>query len=204
MKNSKRIIAFILMGLLVFSLVACKSEEKPEDSKEEEIIENVDGEDENKEEVPEDENNEDEEEPSDVSKEEVTLFFANLDYVESGNEDLDHVLPEVREVDTLNVRPELAAVMALFEGPTDEALVNGIPEAMRLNDVKVEGDLAYVDLADQGLNGGSLEEQLTIDQLVATLTFFDNINEVQILVDGEVRDTLMGHISINTPLNAIY
>jgi spore germination protein GerM len=45
-----------------------------------------------------------------------------------------------------------------------------------------------------------LEEILLVEQVVTTLTGLPGLEKVQFLVDGERRDTLMGHVSADEPL----
>jgi hypothetical protein len=60
--------------------------------------------------------------------------------------------------------------------------------------------MAYVDLVGDGLFGSSLEESLLISQIVSSLVVsFEEIENVQFLIDGEVADTLMGHIDVSEP-----
>ena len=61
--------------------------------------------------------------------------------------------------------------------------------------------LAYVNFSSENLHGGSLQEMLLVNQIVKTLTALPGIDQVQFLVDGEKRETLMGHLSTDEPLS---
>jgi len=67
----------------------------------------------------------------------------------------------------------------------------------------ISDGIAYIDLSSELRDdhpGGSTGELLTVYSLVLTLTSFPEINKVQILIDGDSSETLVGHIDISTPL----
>ena len=75
-----------------------------------------------------------------------------------------------------------------------------IDDRVQFNSVTVRGGTAYVDIVGDGLHGSSLEESLLISQIVSSLVVsFEEIERVQFLVDGEVAETLMGHIDVSEP-----
>ena len=41
---------------------------------------------------------------------------------------------------------------------------------------------------------------MLVNSIVKTFTQLDNVDYVQILVDGEITDTLSGHIPVDAPL----
>ncbi|BER93470.1 GerMN domain-containing protein [Thermatribacter velox] len=95
-------------------------------------------------------------------------------------------------------------VEALLKGPETEGLYSPIPKDTRLNAIFVEDGTAYVDLSEEmisGQSGGTSQEFLSVFSLVNTLTGLGmGIERVKILVDGEDKDTLCGHIDISRPL----
>ncbi|MDO4482421.1 MAG: GerMN domain-containing protein [Bacillota bacterium] len=73
------------------------------------------------------------------------------------------------------------------------------------NGVTVEDGVAYVDFSSEGLNGGSINEIVLIDQIVYTLSnSFEDVAAVQFTVDGEKTDTLMGHMDTSEAFVADY
>ena len=75
-----------------------------------------------------------------------------------------------------------------------------IDDRVQFNSVTVSDGTAYVDLVGDGLFGSSLEESLLISQIVSSLVVsFEEIDRVQFLIDGEVADTLMGHVDTSQP-----
>ena len=132
---------------------------------------------------------------------EVTLYFAE---------------PEgrylLRETDTISgcdddrdcVRMLLERLIA---GPQGDK-IRVVPESTRIRGVELENDLIRVDFSRHLVDhhpGGSLTELLTIHGLINSLSeSFPYLRQMQILVEGEVRQTLKGHVRIDHPVYADY
>ncbi|HBG46190.1 MAG TPA: spore gernimation protein [Deltaproteobacteria bacterium] len=127
----------------------------------------------------------------------VAIYF-------SDNEGL-YLKPEKRSIDkgALSVEAR-AAIEELLEGPENTSLGNTLPDGTRLLSVTVEGQTATVDLSKEVIQnhpGGSSAEILTIYSIVNTLSLnFPEIKDVQVLVEGQKRDTIAGHIDVTQPL----
>ncbi|MEL7654796.1 MAG: GerMN domain-containing protein [Bacillota bacterium] len=129
----------------------------------------------------------------------VTLFFANEEYVAMGDESLEKF--KVYQKDITSKPGEV------YKDTLEE--LRTVPEAgyntmifdqIQFNDVYLEGDTIYVDLNSDGLNGGSLEETFLISQIVDTLiNSFNEVKQVQFLVDGQPAESLMGHVDAADP-----
>lgn len=83
-----------------------------------------------------------------------------------------------------------SAIEALLAGPddleTDIGMTTEIPAGTDLLDIDIDGGEATVDLSgDFATGGGSLSMQLRVAQVVFTLTQFDTVDTVTILLDGE-------------------
>ncbi|GEM_PF-300621 len=128
-------------------------------------------------------------------KKEVVLYFTDENFI--------YLFGEKRAVKDDSQFLE-NVVRALLEGPKTEGLYSPIPKNTRLNAIFVEGGIAYVDLSAEmisGQSGGTSQEFLSVFSLVNTLTGLGaGIERVKILVDGEDKDTLCGHIDISKPL----
>lgn len=77
------------------------------------------------------------------------------------------------------------------------------PEGTVVRDVQVEGDRAVVDLSARAAEGsaGAAFEAASLQQLVHTVTAAEPaVRSVQLLIEGEVRETLWGHVDISQPL----
>jgi len=96
------------------------------------------------------------------------------------------------------------AVEELINWSGTETISPVAPEA-KLREVWVSpGGVAYLDF-DRSLydfsGGGSLGELHTVYGIVATVTTsFPEVVAVQLLIDGEQRETLAGHVDISMPL----
>ncbi|NLW23075.1 MAG: GerMN domain-containing protein [Tissierellia bacterium] len=199
----KKYIAIFLLVIMAISLVACTKNNNP--SNDENIVE----------EDPKDEINEGENKIEDeiegeteneivdpdpkTEEKEVTLYFVNRKYVETGDESLDKLVAEKRTIQYGDISLEEAIVKELMEGPESEELATLIPGTVKLLGVELADGTAFVNFAREGLYGGSMQEDFTISQIVYTLTELNNVERVQFLVDGEKVETLMGHFEATEP-----
>ncbi|OGQ51973.1 MAG: hypothetical protein A3J24_12600 [Deltaproteobacteria bacterium RIFCSPLOWO2_02_FULL_53_8] len=98
------------------------------------------------------------------------------------------------------------ALNIVIEGPIERGLGSAIPSGVKLNGVKIKGDIATVDLSAEMIDnhpGGSTYEILTIYSLVNTVTLnFPQVKEVMLLVDGKKTATIAGHIDTSVPFAA--
>lgn len=96
------------------------------------------------------------------------------------------------------------AIEALVSGPLDRNLAATLPKGTRLLALDIKGAVAVVDLSPEVIEnheGGSSGELQTIYSIVDTLLLnFPEIKQVQILVGGERKETIAGHIDITEPL----
>lgn len=199
----KKILILIFAMMLSIALVACTTD-TPDDQPIDEgpVTELPDDEEEDPVDTNEDEDEDEDEivdpEP-DTSRETVTLYFIDEDYVITGDESGEIVLTEEREIEYGDTSLEQAVVNELMVGPEGDGLYTLIPENVELLGVEVEDGTAFVDFSNEGLSGGSMEETFTITQIVNSLTDLDTVDRVQFLVDGQKAETLMGHIEISEP-----
>ncbi|NLY51026.1 MAG: GerMN domain-containing protein, partial [Firmicutes bacterium] len=94
------------------------------------------------------------------------------------------------------------ALKLLFAWPDESgATVSPWPGGVKLCSLKIKDGTALVDLTgfDAG-SFGSSREALALDSLTLTLTQFDHIQRVQVLLDGQVVESLAGHVDISRPL----
>lgn len=202
----KRLLSVLLILILALSLVACNTAEDPDgDPGDDNPIEDVDpdtptDEDEN-EDLDEDEDEDNTASDSTSQSQEVNLYFVNSEYVETGDEDLEKLISEERTIEYDGTSLEETIVRNLMEGPEDDDLDTLIPEEAELLDVEVSDGTASVNFAKVGMNGGSMQEVFTIDQIVTSLLELDNVDRVQFLLDGEKEESLMGHIEIMHPFD---
>lgn len=189
----KKFISIFLIAVLVIGLVACTDDKKPkDDGLGNEPIDNMDGSKDN-------ENGNDKE----TLSKEVTLYFANKEYIDTGNEDLDKLIPEKRILEYGDIPLEEVIVSELMKNPDNKNLSSAIPSTAKLLSVEVSDGTAFVDFSSDGMSGGSLQEFFTINQIVASLLELEDIDQVQFLLDGEKAESLMGHFTVDEPLKEI-
>ncbi|KUK31294.1 MAG: Spore germination protein GerMN [Thermoanaerobacterales bacterium 50_218] len=134
-----------------------------------------------------------EEVPQETTK--VTLYFKD----EEGR----YLVSETREIPKV-AGIARAAMEALFEGPSSPDLNPVFPVGTQLQDINIRPDgLCIVDLSEEATDFGGDDpkaEALAVYAVVNTLTEFPTVEKVQILVSGQVRETLAGHIPVDQPL----
>lgn len=139
---------------------------------------------------------------------EVKLYFVNEEYIETGDESkgmlaqpIDWKLSTTEGEQYRDVVDTCLRDAESMKKDDNDKLATVIGDNIQFNSVKVEDKTAYVDLNGQGLTGGSLDEILLVNQIVETLTnSFKEVDNVQFLVDGEVVDSLMGHVDTSKPI----
>src|SRR4030042_3123046 len=125
---------------------------------------------------------------------EVNLYFSDSQAM--------YLEPEKRKI---SQTPSLArqAVIELIKGPENSELYPTIPQGTQVNEVYIADDIVYVDLSEEIFKnhpGGSSGELMTVYSIVSTLTEIPPIKGVQILVEGNETNSLVGHIDISMPL----
>ncbi len=112
---------------------------------------------------------------------------------------------ETRELGTFGgPQVDLEEVMVeLLKGPETDDLSRVIPEGTALRGITLEYGVAYADFSEELLQAdvGSEAEAVLVDSIVKTLTQLEEVDSVQILVEGEIVETIAGHIIINEPRN---
>jgi spore germination protein GerM len=135
-------------------------------------------------------------EPMDDRAREIILYF------DASTPQREYLAPETRKVTGDNL--PLRAIQELIKGPAEGSdLKPVLPKEAEVKSVRVEDGIAYVDFNKEfpeSLNVGSSGEALVISAIVNTLTEFPEIQKVQILIEGEKRESLAGHLDISQPL----
>ncbi len=201
----KKTFTMFLIIVLAFSLVACSSKEEPTNESNDNIIEE-NGDNDIIDKVEEDDTEEKNQvvEPTPkTDSEEVILYFANNEYINTGDESLEKLIPEKRIVEYGDISLEEVIVKELMKGPKKDNLSTVIPTSIKLLGVEVSNGTAFVNFSQEGLFGGSMEEYFTVNQIVGSLLELNNIDRVQFLIDGEKAESLMGHFDISETFESI-
>ncbi len=129
----------------------------------------------------------------------ITMFFANEDYVESGDESMEKYKVFEKEITSEPGKVYQDALEEL-KVPPEEGYSTVVGTQISFNEVYLDGDTVKVDLSSSSLSGGSTDEAFLIGQIVNTLiNSFNEVKQVQFLVDGEVAESLMGHVDAQNP-----
>lgn len=122
----------------------------------------------------------------------VSLFFMKIE------DDSTISSHEVKRMVPASDAPLSDAIKALLSGPTEgeirSKLVSLIPKGTTLRGVNMRGSTAIIDLSEAfmyskyGIEGYTAQ----LKQIVYTATAFPSVQDVQILVEGKVKDYLGG------------
>jgi germination protein M len=140
----------------------------------------------------------------------VNLYYANDEYVETGDESLPKFLVEQKTIEISKDENLYLSLLKSLSNVPKDGMSTMITENVHFNDVYIseeDRETIVVDVSSEGLSGGSLGESLFIGQIVETLLNNETLSEmgevvptkVQFLVDGEVAESLMGHIDAMEP-----
>ena len=124
----------------------------------------------------------------------ITVYFSTAD--------AQYLAAEQREI--IEEDDIYFQIMAeLNKGPESENLSATIPEAVELLDYDLEADnlILNFNLALRENHwGGSTGELLTIYSIVNSYTSLSEVQSVQILLEGQEVETLVGHLDLSRPL----
>lgn len=96
-----------------------------------------------------------------------------------------------------------AALKALLDGTKEKGLATIVPKQAKIKSVKVQGDTAFVDFDENLIKkfiGGSTGEEMLVGSIVNTLTEFEEIKKVQLLVEGKKVESISGHLDLTKPV----
>ncbi len=120
-----------------------------------------------------------------------------------------YLLSETREIPLCE--DDSRCIRSLLDGLIAGSQLGGgdvLPKQTKILGVDIENDLVRINFSRQLVDfhpGGSLSELLTVYSLINTLNEnFSYLRQLQILIAGEVRQTLKGHVRIDQPVYADY
>lgn len=104
-----------------------------------------------------------------------------------------------------SIDPHKAALEALLATNREktEPAKYLVPQDTKLIKVKVKDRTAYADFSKEikeNFSGGSMNEALLVNAIVHTLTQFDDVKKVQIMVEGKKVESLGGHLDVSQPI----
>lgn len=136
---------------------------------------------------------------AELPEREVQLYFA----APQG----DYLQPEARQIAGCDDdRDCIRSVLEALRSGSQQDLLPVVPPKTGILDIELENDLVRVNFSRHLSDfhpGGSLAELLTVYSLVNSLSEnFPYLRQLQILVDGQVLQTLKGHVRIDQPVYA--
>jgi germination protein M len=141
------------------------------------------------------------EKPTPVQTRDRAIYFANV------GSDGQILHSKVTRKIPVSDSPMQDALNTLLAGPTSEelsrGLVNLIPKNTRILSATVRGNTAYISFSEDFLfNTFGVEGYVAqLRQIVWTVTEFQNVKDVQILVEGRRMDYLGEGIWIGSPIS---
>lgn len=129
-----------------------------------------------------------------LAEPEYQIYFStnNASYLRAES----RTLPEDADI-YLHLFEELKA------GPESEELAATIPNGTELLNYEIEAKKIILNFnfaLKSNHWGGSTGEQMTVYSIVNTYTDLDEIESVEILLEGENVETLVGHLDLSRPL----
>ena len=121
-----------------------------------------------------------------ISEEEIRQTTVNL-YFEDKTSGV--LAKEERKIDSKNLidNPYKYVLELLLDGPENEDLNNPIPEGTKLNDIKFEKGIIYIDLSKEFLNANGTN---AIYSVVNTLSEFTEVTGIKYTIDGKNEEKL--------------
>lgn len=125
----------------------------------------------------------------------VYLYF-------SDNELMDMYKVEVN-IEATDKELAKKALEAWIAGPKTDRLASLVPSTVKVQSIENKDGVAYVSFSKELLaaNVGSSGEAMLLDQIALMMEQF-NFAKTQILIEGEIKDELFGHIMTNEPIEA--
>lgn len=117
------------------------------------------------------------------------------------------LVPEERMIEVgSNQTAEKSIVEQIIKGPSSQGLVRTVPPDTKINDVRTDESICYVDLSADFINkfeGGSTAERLAVYSIVNSLTELPYIKKVQFFIDGSKVSDIKGHLmDISAPFES--
>jgi germination protein M len=99
-----------------------------------------------------------------------------------------------------------ATINELIAGPMDDSLLPTLPAATILDDINISGGVCTVDFSSELLDDlpdDNEAQMLALYSIVNTLSQFDSVDYVRILVNGQALDSLAG-VDVSTVIAPMY
>lgn len=121
-----------------------------------------------------------------INTEEENMTEISLYYMDSQSGVLVKTSKNVNAKDLLS-NPYKFVLETLINGPEDQKLTNAISKNTKINSVELKDSILTVDLSEDFLDTSGMN---AINAIVNTMTEFNEIDGVKILINGETKDGL--------------
>lgn len=136
-----------------------------------------------------------EQEQDALIKEKVYVYFADDELLETYKLEVEIEAP----------KKQLAkkALETWIAGPNQAGLISLVPSDTKVESIEAKDDVAHVSFSKEFLqaNVGSSGEAMLFEQLAMIMQQFD-FPKTQILIEGEIKEELFGHMMTNEPFEA--
>lgn len=124
----------------------------------------------------------------------VTLYYPDIS--------MSKLVPEIRKISNDNAKIEEIIIKELLKGTNNEKLINVIPNKTKLISITTVGDVIFINFSKKIINKDltEKEEALMLYSIVNTITQLKNITQVQILIEGEIKEIFQNHFKISESL----
>ncbi|MEX2533260.1 MAG: Gmad2 immunoglobulin-like domain-containing protein [Nitriliruptoraceae bacterium] len=124
-------------------------------------------------------------------------FFIEPEYQSGGDEDADPIEAATTALNLLFAASDPTNPAA----PKDPDLSTSVPQGVTLNSITLDEDTLIVDVAGlYGNQGGSAQEATLLSQIAHTATDAAGVPTMMLLFDGEVQESLYGHLDTTQPV----
>ena len=106
------------------------------------------------------------------------------------------LVPEIRKINSKELisNPYLYVLNLLIEGPLENKYINEIPKGTKVNDIKFEKGILFIDLTEEFLNSSGIN---SIYSIVNTMCQFNEIEKIKITINGENKTGLNEYFTKN-------
>lgn len=124
---------------------------------------------------------------AEITEEQLRQTVVNLYFLDAKTLTLK---TETRKIDSKELinNPYEKLINLLMQGPKDETLLKLIPENTKLNSVKIQDNILYIDFSEDFIKEQSLgkeQEEIILKSIVNTVTELNEVNKVAFLIDGK-------------------
>ncbi len=135
------------------------------------------------------------------AKKQVVIFYGASDS-EAFRSEKRGIFASAQEINQIK-----QCIILLCQGPLEEGRVSLLPEGSQLREAYLDpNNILYIDMSgefSEKAPGGTTAEYRAVYSLLDTVFYnFKTIKGIKLLINGEERETVSGHISINEVLKS--